>query len=423
VRPRAAEATELAESRRARAVTERLLAGTPGCADPGHVLVVAHSLRIGGGELWLAELLGRLVRDHGLRVTVVAQADGALRAELEALGIGVRLTGDRRARDVAGYETYVTELSLLMRSSGAGVVLVNTLGFFAGVDAALRASLPVCWAIHESFALADFAYLNWGQAGLAPPVRDRWLCCLAEADALVFVADATREMFLRYADPGRCRTVRYGVDPAYVTAAREPAAAVRSRLGVPVDATVLVTVGVSEPRKGHGPLLAAFESVLRRHRDAYLIVVGTFDSPYCDGLAGWVTDHGLSDRVRLVPIVRDPLPWLRIADLFVNCSDIESLPRTILEAMALRLPVVAADVFGARELIIDGESGWLFLPNDLNALTVGLLRALDTPPARRAMLAEAAYARVEPFLDSAGYGTAFAKILGSLAETSEVSKP
>jgi glycosyltransferase involved in cell wall biosynthesis len=186
---------------------------------------------------------------------------------------------------------------------------------------------------------------------------------------------------------------------------------------------VLVTVGVSEPRKGHGPLLAAFESVLRRHRDAYLIVVGTFDSPYCDGLAGWVTDHGLSDRVRLVPIVRDPLPWLRIADLFVNCSDIESLPRTILEAMALRLPVVAADVFGARELIIDGESGWLFLPNDLNALTVGLLRALDTPPARRAMLAEAAYARVEPFLDSAGYGTAFAKILGSLAETSEVSKP
>jgi D-inositol-3-phosphate glycosyltransferase len=302
-----------------------------------------------------------------------------------------------------------------MRGSGAGVVLVNTLGFFGGVDAALRAELPVAWAIHESFALPDFAYLNWGSPGLAPTVRSRWMHCLAHADALVFVADATREMFLPYADPARCLTVRYGIDTGYLSAV-ESTVDIRESLGVPGNARVLLNVGVSEPRKGHGPLLAAFEVVRRRHPDTHLVIVGLHGSSYSEALRDWVSARGLGDHVSLVPIVRDPLPWFRIADLFVNCSDIESLPRTILEAMALRLPVVATDVFGARELITDGESGWLCEPNDVNALIVGLLRALDTPPAERARLADRARAHVEPLLDPAGYGAEFAKLLGRLTE-------
>ncbi|HEV2780599.1 MAG TPA: glycosyltransferase family 4 protein [Actinophytocola sp.] len=418
VRLRAADPEELATGRRAIGVTRSLLAVTPPAPDPRHVLVLAHSLRIGGGELWLAELLGRLVRDHGLRITVVAQTDGALRPELEALGITVRLTGYRRIQDAAPYESHVTELSLLMRASGAGCVLVNTLGLFPGVDAALRAGLPVAWAIHESFALADFAYLNWGPDGLAPVVRQRWRHCLAAASALVFVADATREMFLPHAPARRCLTVRYGIDPGVLPAA-EPVAVQRNRLGIPADATVLLTVGVTEPRKGHGPLLAAFDRARRRHADAHLVIVGVYDCPYGDALRDFVARRGLAGRVRLLPIVRDPLPWFRIADLFVNCSDIESLPRTILEAMALRVPVLATDVFGARELITDGESGWLMRPNDLTALTAGLLRALDTPAAERARLADRAHAHVEPFLDSAGYGAELAKILGNLAGTVE----
>jgi glycosyltransferase involved in cell wall biosynthesis len=416
MRVRSAEPDEVAASRRAMAVTARLLAADPPVADPRHVLVVAHSLRVAGGELWLAELLNRLVRDHGLTVTVVAPEDGALRPELEALGIGVRLIGNRRVAEALDYESYVTELSLLMRGSGAGVVLVNTLGFFAGVDAALRAELPVAWAIHESFTLPDFAYLNWGPRGLAPTVHARWLHCLAHANALVFVADATRELFLPHADPARCLTVRYGIDTGYLTAAGESTADLRESLGVPRDAQVLLNVGVSEPRKGHGPLLAAFDVVRRRHPDTQLVIVGLHDSPYCEALRDRVARRGLNGQVSLVPIVRDPLPWFRIADLFVNCSDIESLPRTILEAMALRLPVVATDVFGARELITDGESGWLCQPNDLNALIVGLLRALDTSRAERALVADRAHAHVEPLLDPAGYGAEFAKLLGGLTE-------
>lgn len=401
---------------RASAFTEDLLARVKAAVDTDHVLVVTHSLRVGGGQFWLSELLRHLAGPHGHKVTLVSPEDGPLRGELEELGVTVHVTGHHRVQDAVTYTAYVGELAMLATASGAGVVLVNTLGMFAGVDAAMRAGLPVAWVVHESFSLEDFAYLNWGMDGLDPLVRDRWEHCLAKADALLFVADATREMFLPWSQPRRCVTVRYGIDPVPVRQAlHDSKEDVRRELGLPERATVLLNVGVSEPRKGQAPLLLAFEQVRTTHPDAHLVIVGTHESPYCDALRDYVEAAGLTGSVSLVPICRDPRPWLRAADLFVNSSDIESLPRSILEAMAFRVPVVAADVFGTREIVSDGESGWLFVPNDLNALTVGLLRALDTPAAARERIAERALAGVGAFLDSAHYGQEFSTILKGLA--------
>ncbi|MDT7797302.1 MAG: D-inositol-3-phosphate glycosyltransferase [Actinomycetota bacterium] len=401
---------------RASAFTDELLARVKAAVDTDHVLVVTHSLRVGGGQFWLSELLRHLAGPHGHKVTLVSPEDGPLRAELEDLGVTVHVTGHHRVQDAVQYAAYVGELAMLATATGAGVVLVNTLGMFAGVDAAMRAGLPVAWVIHESFSLEDFAYLNWGMDGLDPLVRERWEHCLAHADQLVFVADATREMFLPRSQSRRCVTVRYGIDLVPVQQAQyDSKEAVRRELGLPEDATVLLNIGVSEPRKGHAPLLLAFEQVRSTHPDAHLVIVGTHESPYCDALEDYVEAAGLTGSVSLVPIVRDPLRWLRAADLFVNSSDIESLPRSILEAMAFRVPVVAADVFGTREIISDSESGWLFVPNDLSALTVGLLRALDTPPAARERIAERALAGVGAFLDSTHYGQEFSTILKGLA--------
>ncbi|MEV6640905.1 glycosyltransferase family 4 protein [Amycolatopsis sp. NPDC051371] len=416
LRRRAADRRDAEAAARASAFSEELLGRVKAAVDANHVLVVTHSLRVGGGQFWLSELLRHLVGTHEHKVTLVSPEDGPLRAELEDLGVTVHVTGHHRVQDATQYAAYVSELAMLATASGAGVVLVNTLGMFAGVEAAKRAGLPVAWVIHESFSLEDFAYLNWGMDGLDPLVRERWEHCLADADTLLFVADATREMFLPRSRPRRCVTVRYGIDLVPVQqaqyATKEEA---RRELGLPETATVLLNIGVSEPRKGQAPLLLAFEQVRVTHPDAHLVIVGTHESPYCDALQDYVEAAGLSGSVSLVPICRDPRQWLRAADLFVNSSDIESLPRSILEAMAFGLPVVAADVFGTREIVSDGESGWLFLPNDLNALTVGLLRALDTPPEARERIAERARAGVGAFLDSAHYGQEFSTILKSLA--------
>ena len=72
-----------------------------------------------------------------------------------------------------------------------------------------------------------------------------------------------------------------------------------------------------------------------------------------------------------------------MADVLVCASDIESTPRTVLEAMAWETPVLGTRVFGLPELIDDGETGWLCQPRDLPALAAGLDRVLSLPAEER----------------------------------------
>ncbi len=397
--------------------TARALARVSAVTDPRHVLVFTHSLGLGGGQLWLQELLSGLVGEHGWQVSLVTETDGALRADCAELGVPVHLTSHYRHSTVAHYEGHVSELARFAACSGAGVALVNTLGGFVAADAAKRAGLPTGWVIHESFALPDFAYQNWGPLGLPPAVWTRWESTLAEVDRLLFVADATREMFLPHSEPERCRTVRYGT-PMWRLGGRtrpEVRAQARAALGFGDDDFALVSVGVVEPRKGHGPLIAAMERVLVRHPSARLSIVGGHASPYSEALGETIRRAGLSDSVHLVPIQRDPTPWLYSADVFVNGSDVESLPRSILEAVCCGVPVAATDVFGAREMVVDGVTGWLFEPNDVDALTVALLRALGSTAADRRSMARAAHAELAGWLDPAGYAREFSEILTELA--------
>ncbi|OZM70043.1 glycosyl transferase family 1 [Amycolatopsis antarctica] len=401
--------------------TRRTLARVSVPTDPRHLLIFTHSLALGGGQLWLQELLGRLVRDHDWQATLVTETDGPLRADCEELGVGVHLTTHYRNSSVPQYEGHVGELARLAKCSGAGVALINTLGGFPAADAAIRAGIPTAWVIHESFSLPDFAYQNWGPHTPPAAVWSSWESALAETDMLLFVADATREMFLPYSKPERCRTVRYGTPMAKFggRTRAETRWQARQFLKLEPEDTLLVNIGVVESRKGQGPLIAAMEPVRRAYPNARLSIVGYHASPYGKALAETIERDGLGDWVDLVPIQRDPTPWLHAADVFVNSSDIESLPRSILEAVCCGIPVAATDVFGAREMITDGESGWLFETGDVDAITAALLRVLDTPAQRRQDMAQAAYRKLADWLPPAGYAREYSDILSELAAKGE----
>ncbi|MEC3981434.1 glycosyltransferase family 4 protein [Amycolatopsis sp. H20-H5] len=412
-----AEDTELADE--LAADTARAMARVTTVTDPKHVLVFTHSLHVGGGQLWLMELLTRMVTDHGWQVSLISESDGPLRADCAELGIEVHVTTHYRNSTVAAYEGHVAELARFAKCSGAEVALVNTLGGFGGADAAKRAGIPTAWVIHESFPLSTFAYLNWGAVKPPPAVWNRWQRTLAETDRLLFVADSTREMFLPYSKPERCRTVRYGT-PMEKFGGRTRAEVrqqARTMLGYAPDDVVLLSLGIAEPRKGQGALVSAMERVHRVYPEAKLSIVGMHPTPYGLEVARSVERAGLSGVIDLVPIQPDPLRWLQAADIFVNSSDVESLPRSILEAVCCGVPVAATDVFGAREMLIDGESGWLFEPNDVDALTVALLRALGTSPSGRRDMAKAAHEQLLPWLDPAGYAREYSEILTDLART------
>ena len=123
----------------------------------------------------------------------------------------------------------------------------------------------------------------------------------------------------------------------------------------------------------------------------------------------------------LIPITPDVQAWYGIADVLVCASDIESLPRTVLEAMAWETPVLATSVFGLPELIDDGETGWLCEPRDVGALADALDRVLRVPSAERSRVARNARALVERRHSLPNYAAQVSGLLGDAAASKQPS--
>ena len=94
-----------------------------------------------------------------------------------------------------------------------------------------------------------------------------------------------------------------------------------------------------------------------------------------------VKSAGLEGRFRLLGLRRDVPELLRALDLLVLPSGREGLPNIVLEAMASGVPVVATDVGGTGELVIEGKTGSLVRPGDAEALARAIL-ALSASPGR-----------------------------------------
>ena len=274
------QAIDEARVRTVRDRTEAALAGMPPSpvvagAIPPSLLVFTHSLALGGGQLYLSELLRQLAPSLA-HCIVVAPTDGVLRQGLETDGIEVRILEDPPYGDISQYEDYVRDRARLIRSSGCNVALLNTLGPWAAGDACSRAGLPFVWAIHESFELSDWIALNFGASAASGYIRRQMETALQAAHRLVFEAHATSDMFARVADATHRTVVAYGVDTARIAAfARDfDRAGARREQDIPLEAVVLLAMGVFEERKSQASIVEAFMAVADAHPTALLILVG-----------------------------------------------------------------------------------------------------------------------------------------------------
>jgi D-inositol-3-phosphate glycosyltransferase len=340
-----------------------------------HVLVVTHQLTLGGAQLYLLDLLRELVRTEAASFTMVSSVDGPLRADVEALGIPVHVSSLAPYDDLSSHIGRVEELVAWSEGRDFDAALLNTATAWTvpGAEAAAELGIPVVWAIHESFPpsvlLADFD----------PGVRERTERALASAAALVFEAEATKRLYEPIAGVERCVMYPYGLDLEPIDAHRAEfdGVAARREAGIPADAELVVCVGTVEPRKAQVMLAQAFDLVAARHPRAWVAFVGGRDDDNTEALRRYVEASPRGERMRIIPITPEVEAWYGMADVLVCASDIESTPRTVLEAMAWETPVLGTRVFGLPELIDDGETGWLCEPRDLPALAAGLDRVLS----------------------------------------------
>jgi glycosyltransferase involved in cell wall biosynthesis len=168
------------------------------------------------------------------------------------------------------------------------------------------------------------------------------------------------------------------------TPSPERRARTRAALGLGDDHQVVLHVGRQEFAKGQRHLLEAAARLVAERSLLVVLMAGRPGHATAELRATWER-LGLGDRVRFLGH-RDDVPDLyAAADVFAFPSLWEGLGGSLIEAMALGLPIVASDIPAIREVVEDGRNALLAAPADSAALAQALGALLDDP-ARRAVL-------------------------------------
>lgn len=172
----------------------------------------------------------------------------------------------------------------------------------------------------------------------------------------------------------------------------------RSYAGLPLDATIVGAIGRPRPVKGYHILLDAFARLAPSWPAAHLVFVG--DGPDRPMLVAMASEQGLQSRVTFLEDSSSVPHLLPALNLLVIPSLFEGMPNVALEAMASGLPVVATDVGGTPEVVLNGVTGLLVPRNDSHQLGQAI-EALMRDPVLARRLGIAGRQRVAEHFDIA----------------------
>lgn len=195
------------------------------------------------------------------------------------------------------------------------------------------------------------------------------------SDCIIYVSDAQRRIINRGKyDPLRhivihnaCDERRFSID--------KPRESTRRLYGFSSKDIVIGTVGRLVPHKGHDYLFKAVKKVRKQYDRVKIIVVG--NGPEEERLKKSVKALGID--VLFLSERKDVPELMKAMDIFVQPSFWEPFGITIAEAMSSGLPVVATNVGGIPEVVLDGETGILVEPKDSDAIVDALLRLIENP--------------------------------------------
>lgn len=193
---------------------------------------------------------------------------------------------------------------------------------------------------------------------------------LDEAAGVLCVSETLTAKARRLTDPSKVETVPIGADPEVFPIERE--SRIRRELDIPSEATVVLFVGAFTESKGVAEICDALRQ-LDTDDTVFAFVGRDGDLEGC--LRRAVVESGFSDRyvyAGLAPLALRR--WYAVADLLILPSHSEGRPTVIYEAMASETAVLASDVDGIPEQVVDGETGVLIPPGDDEALTESLQR-------------------------------------------------
>ncbi|MBM3934283.1 MAG: glycosyltransferase [SAR202 cluster bacterium] len=215
--------------------------------------------------------------------------------------------------------------------------------------------------------------------------KKKWteLGFLKYSNAVIAVSEACGKSVERFCRPGRLHVIHNGVeiDSMAVPDRQGARRHLEAVAGLPADAFAIISVSHISQRKGSIEAVRAFSTVASSDSRAHLILVGSLhrEPAYVDAVRKEIAQGGLQKRVCLTGFREDAIRLMQGADLFLHTAASDPHPRSVVEAMACRLPVVAYSVDGVAETVENGVTGMLVPHGDLNALAASLKAVMSDP--------------------------------------------
>lgn len=318
----------------------------------------------------------------------IACAKGKYYDQLAAAGFIMHPVSFHRTFNIFAHILPFFELIALLRSGKFQIVNTHSpVAAAVGRMAAVFASVDnIVYTVHgfyfhdrmPSFLRNQMVAIEW--------FLGRW------TDAFMFVSDEDRIAAQRLGICGanaRICTIYNGVDiDTFHPPPHSRAAVLRLQHGF-ADRPVVGVVGRIVKEKGYREFLDMAIALTHSGYDATYLVVG--DSLPSDRdhfgpeLRAQVAKANLAGRFVFTGMTDQVPDYLGLMDIFVLPSYREGFPRSILEAMAAGLPVVATDIRGCREAVVDGLTGYIVPPRDAKALRAAV-ESLLLNPERRAQM-------------------------------------
>jgi glycosyltransferase involved in cell wall biosynthesis len=337
------------------------------------IVVAIKGLGIGGAEMLIAESARLWDQDRfDYRVVYALPWKHQLVGRIEDLGIEVTCIGTNRGMTPRSW--------LRLRSYLAGSAdLVHAHLPAMGAVARLTSGVPVVYTEHN---VAD---------SYRKPVQVVNRLTYGRNRQVTAVSEAVADSIAGYPGP-RAEVVSNGVSVTVEPAA--PAAA-RRELGIDATTPLVVHVGNIRPHKGHANLVETAVHLTSLVPSVRIVSIGgEKNEGDLRRVRGLAAAAGVADRLAFLGRREDALAFVAAADVFANPSDFEGLPVAVLEAMALRRPVVATAVGGVPAIVQPDVSGVLVPPRDPRALAEGIAALIhDRATAER--LADAGHKIVE----------------------------
>jgi glycosyltransferase involved in cell wall biosynthesis len=338
------------------------------------ILQVVPALKSGGVEIETLEVASAILAAGGRPIIACAKSD--LSKDPRTKGVILKILPLNTKNPLQIWKN-AKLLKELIRNEKVDIVHARSRGpAWSAFKAAKEANIPFITTYHAAYKSRSF-------------FKTLYNSVMAAGDRVIAISPfierhiKTQYARFRWFNPSKLRLIPRGIDLTYFnpkSVSPEQVAHLRQEWDLPPQARVILLPGRLSKSKGQDTLIKAF--ALTKSPNAFLVLLGSAQGheTYRDTLLNLATSLNLKDRVKWFPAISDLAPAYQLADVIVCPSHVpEGFGRLIVEAQAMKKPIIATNHGAASDLIEDDKTGWFVAPQDEKALAKVLDQILALP--------------------------------------------